>query len=394
MRITQLFKEFFESEKSGGIALIACTVISLGLANSPFGETYHHFWHTLLGGRSIEFWINDGLMTVFFLLIGLEIEREVYVGELSSRKNALLPFLAALGGVLIPALIHWEFNHDTIFQSGVGIPMATDIAFALGILSILGNRVPSSLKIFLTALAIIDDLIAILVIAVFYSTGFSFGYFALAMLIFVVLLAMNRLKVVALWLYILLGIFMWYFMLYSGIHATITGILLAFAIPFGTGEKKSLSYQLQHFLHQPVAFFILPLFAFANTGIIIPPNWSEGLLSTNSLGILLGLMLGKPIGIFLFSWGAVLAGYCVLPGGMRKRHLLGLGVLAGIGFTMSIFITLLAFKDEATVVDSKIAIFLASLIAGVVGYLMLKMTLPRKKNKGIEEDEDEGVLLI
>jgi len=394
MRITQLFKEFFESEKSGGIALIACTVISLGLANSPFGETYHHFWHTLLGGRSIEFWINDGLMTVFFLLIGLEIEREVYVGELSSRKNALLPFLAALGGVLIPALIHWEFNQDTIFQSGVGIPMATDIAFALGILSILGNRVPNSLKIFLTALAIIDDLIAILVIAVFYSTGFSFGYFALAMLIFVVLLAMNRLKVGALWLYILLGIFMWYFMLYSGIHATITGILLAFAIPFGTGGKKSLSYQLQHFLHQPVAFFILPLFAFANTGISIPPNWSEGLLSTNSLGILLGLMLGKPIGIFLFSWGAVLAGYCVLPGGMRKRHLLGLGVLAGIGFTMSIFITLLAFKDEATVVDSKIAIFLASLIAGVVGYLMLKMTLPRKTNKGKEEDEDEGVLLI
>ena len=386
MRITQLFKEFFESEKAGGIALIGCTIVSLGLANSPFAESYHHFWHSLLGGRPIEFWVNDGLMTVFFLLIGLEIEREVYIGELSTRKNALLPFLAALGGVMVPAMIHWGFNHGTPFQSGIGIPMATDIAFALGILSILGNRVPNSLKIFLTALAIMDDLMAIIVIAIFYSTGFSWFYFALAMLIFAVLLAMNRFKVRALWLYILLGIFMWYCMLYSGIHATITGILLAFAIPFGNGQKESISYRLQHFLHQPVAFFILPVFALANTGIAIPASWSEELFSSNSLGILLGLVLGKPVGIFLFSWAAVAAGFCTLPADMRKKHLLGIGVLAGIGFTMSIFITLLAFESPETVINSKIAVFLASLIAGVVGYTMLKITLPEKLRKEAEEE--------
>ena len=386
MRATRLFKEFFESEKAGGIALIFCTIVSLGIANSAWGESYTHFWHSLMGGRPIEFWVNDGLMTVFFLLIGLEIEREIYVGELSSRKNALLPFMAAVGGVAVPALIHFLLNRGTVYQGGIGIPMATDIAFALGILSILGNRVPNSLKIFLTALAIIDDLIAILIIAIFYSHGFSLLHFGLAMLIFLILLLLNRLNMLALWVYIVLGIFMWYFMLYSGIHATITGILLAFAIPFGTGKKDSISYQLQHFLHQPVAFFILPIFALANTGITIPPNWAESLASTNSLGIIFGLVIGKPLGIFLFAWGAIVAGLTSLPSGMRKRHLLGLGTLAGIGFTMSIFITLLAFKDPDIVINSKIAVFLASLVAGLAGFFFLKFTLPKKSKQEEEED--------
>lgn len=378
MKATKLFKEFFESEKSGGIALIFCTLVSLLLANSAFGEHYTHFWHVLLGGRPIEFWINDGLMTVFFLLIGLEIEREIYVGELSTRRNALLPFAAALGGVAVPAFLHFFLNRGTEYQAGIGIPMATDIAFALGILSLLGNRVPNSLKIFLTALAIMDDLIAILIIAIFYSKGFSFGYFGLAGLIFGVLLILNRLKVHQLWIYMVLGILMWYCMLNSGVHATITGILLAFTIPFGNGKEQSPSYKLQHFLHQPVAFLILPLFALANTGIVIPPNWSEGLLSSNSMGIMLGLVLGKPLGVSLFAWGAVAAGLTVFPEGMKRRHLVGIGALAGIGFTMSIFITLLAFKDPDTIIAAKIAVFIASLLAGLIGFIWLKVTLPQK----------------
>lgn len=376
MKATKIFKEFFSSEKSGGIALIFCTLVSLLLANSAFGETYTHFWHVLLGGRPIEFWINDGLMTIFFLLIGLEIEREVYVGELSSKRNAMLPFFAALGGVAVPALIHFGFNQGTDYQQGIGIPMATDIAFALGILSLLGNRVPTSLKIFLTALAIIDDLIAILVIAIFYSKGISWMFLGFAGLIFAILLVMNRMKVNRLWIYLVLGALMWYCMLNSGIHATITGILLAFTIPFGNGKENTPSYRLQHSLHHPVAFLILPLFALANTGIIIPPNWSEGLVSTNSLGILFGLVLGKPLGIFLFAWGAVSAGITAFPEDMKRTQVLGLGALAGIGFTMSIFITLLAFKDAETVVAAKIAVFLASLLAGIMGFMWLKITLP------------------
>ncbi len=384
MKITRLFKDFFESEKAGGLILIACTLISLGLANSYLGENYQHFWHAEIGERPIEFWINDGLMTVFFLLIGLEIEREIYIGELSSIKNALLPISAAIGGMIIPALIHYGFNHGTPFQNGIGIPMATDIAFALGILSLLGNKVPTSIKIFLTALAIIDDLGAIIIIAVFYSKSFLLEYFGLAMLLFGAMLVLNRLKVHKIWIYLVLGGLMWYCMLHSGIHATITGILLAFAIPFGTGGKKSPSYILQHRLHRPVAFIILPLFALANTGIIIPENWSEGLVSTNSLGISAGLIFGKPVGIVMFSILSVAVGLCTLPGGIRKRDLIGVGFLAGIGFTMSIFITLLAFDEADIITHSKIAVFAASLIAGFLGFIILKITLPNK----IEEEEE------
>jgi NhaA family Na+:H+ antiporter len=376
MKITRLFKDFFESERAGGLILIACTLLSLGIANSFFGEHYQHFWHSELGGRPIEFWINDGLMTVFFLLIGLEIEREIYIGELSNFRNALLPISAALGGMLVPALIHFGFNHGTPFQKGIGIPMATDIAFALGILSLLGNKVPASIKIFLTALAIIDDLGAIVIIALFYSKGFSIIYFGGALLLFGGMLVLNGLKVHKTWICLVLGIVMWYCMLHSGIHATITGILLAFAIPFGGKGEKSPSYLLQHRLHRPVAFVILPLFALANTGIAIPDNWAEGLVSTNSLGILAGLILGKPTGILAFSMLSIAIGLCSLPDGMRKRDLLGVGLLAGIGFTMSIFITLLAFNEADTITHSKIAVFLASIAAGLSGFIILKFTLP------------------
>lgn len=365
--------------------MIVCTAVSLGLANSYLGESYQHFWHSAIGGKPIEFWINDGLMAVFFLLIGLEIEREVYVGELSSIKNALLPISAAVGGMVVPALIHVGFNYGTPYQNGIGIPMATDIAFSLGILSLLGNKVPTSIKIFLTALAIIDDLGAIIIIAIFYSKGFSIEYFGFSILIFGVMLALNRLKVHKIWIYLLLGGLMWYCMLNSGIHATITGILLAFAIPFGSGDKKSPSYQLQHFLHRPVAFIILPLFALANTGILIPDNWTEGLLSTNSLGILAGLILGKPIGIAMFSILSVVIGLCALPSEIRKRDLIGVGFLAGIGFTMSIFITLLAFNEADMIIHSKIAVLIASFTAGLLGYFILKMTLVNKTEEEVLE---------
>jgi Na+:H+ antiporter, NhaA family len=376
MKITRLFKDFFDSEKSGGLILIVCTLISLLIANSGSGEQYIHFWHTDIGSRPIEFWINDGLMTIFFLLIGLEMEREIYIGELASIRGALLPVSAALGGMLVPALIHWGFNHGTPYQNGMGIPMATDIAFSLGILSLLGNKVPTSVKIFLTALAIIDDLGAIAVIAIFYSKGFSVGYFGAAALIFAGMIVMNRLKVHRVLIYLVLGGFMWYCMLHSGIHATITGVLLAFAIPFGNGDKKSPSYHLQHQLHRPVAFVILPLFALANTCIHLPPNWTSGLFSTNSLGIMTGLLIGKPIGIVVFSILSVVLGLSVLPEGLRKKDLWGIGLLAGIGFTMSIFITLLAFEDADLIAHSKIAVLAASLLAGLLGFLVLQLTLP------------------
>lgn len=387
MRISRLFKEFFESEKASGLVLMVCTVFSLVIANSPLGEKYIHLWHLPLAGEPLEFWINDALMTIFFLLVGLEIEREIYIGELSNPKNAVLPVLAALGGMMFPALIHWFFNNGTATASGVGIPTATDIAFSLGILSLLGNRIPVSLKIFLTALAIIDDLGAIVVIALFYSKGFDFYYFLAALGIFGFMIVLNRLKVYKIRIYLILGAIMWYCVLHSGIHATITGVLLAFAIPFGNGDKHSPSYHLQHLLHKPIAFLILPVFALANTGIIFSSGWTEQIFSTNSLGIILGLVLGKPIGIFLFTSIAIIAGWSALPENTKRIHILGAGFLAGIGFTMSIFITLLAFPEkEELIVGSKIAILLASLVAGIIGFIILKMIKPVIEPEEIIED--------
>lgn len=375
---SNLFNGFFESEKAGGLILIACTIISLVLANSIFGDSYLQFWHTSLGGKPLEYWINDGLMTIFFLLIGLELEREIYIGELSDFKNALLPIFAALGGMIVPAGIYLYFNFGTSTQSGAGIPMATDIAFALGILSLLGKKVPVSLKIFLTALAVIDDLGAILVIALFYTKTIFWINLLIALGIFGFLLILNRLKVRNLILYLIGGILMWYFMLHSGVHATITGVLLAFAIPFGNGDKKSTSYVLQHYLHKPVAFFILPLFALANTAISLNGDLGEILTEHYSIGIATGLIVGKPLGIFALSFLAVKIGICQLPYDLNWKSILGVGFLGGIGFTMSIFVTLLAFEDATIINNTKFVIILSSLVAGTIGYLGLKISLKRK----------------
>lgn len=375
---TKLFKDFFESEKAGGLILIGCTLISLVFANSVFSSGYLHFWHTNFAGQPIEYWINDGLMVIFFLLIGLELEREVYLGELSNIKNALLPIFGAIGGMLIPAAFYLFFNYGTNTQSGAGIPMATDIAFALGILSLLGNKVPTSLKIFLTALAVIDDLGAILVIALFYTKTLFWNNLLIALGIFVVLLILNRLKVRNLIPYLIGGVVMWYFMLNSGVHATITGVLLAFAIPFGNGNKQSTSFILQHFLHKPVAFIILPIFALANTAIILSSNMGEILTEHYSIGIALGLIVGKPLGIFALSFFAVKLGICELPSDLNWKSIIGVGFLGGIGFTMSIFVTLLAFDDTTIINNAKFIILLSSLTAGIIGFLSLKLTLKRK----------------
>lgn len=375
-RLSTLFTEFFQSEKAGGFILIACTIISLLIANSSWGSSYIHFWHEKLGGLSIEHWINDGLMAVFFLLVGLEIERELYVGELSEWRNAMLPIAAALGGMLIPAVIHFAFNNGTPTVTGFGIPMATDIAFALGILSLAGNRVPVNMKIFLTALAIIDDLGAILVIALFYTDNLNLVYLFAGLGIFGGLYLMGRLGVQKLVYYVLPGILLWYCFLQSGVHATISGVLLAFAIPFGKGDEGSPSYRLQHFLHKPVAFFIIPVFALANTGIVIAEGFHRSLFSANSLGIMAGLVLGKPIGVLGFSWLAVRIRLATLPLGVNWSGILVAGIIAGIGFTMSIFITLLAYTNGETITQSKIAILVASIFASMVGLFILFKNKP------------------
>jgi NhaA family Na+:H+ antiporter len=373
--LSRTFQRFFSSNKAGGIVLLACTLLSLLLANSSAGPGYLAFWRGELAGMSVEHWINDGLMAVFFLLVGLELERELYSGELSDVRNALLPIVAAAGGICIPALLHFSLNDGTATQGGMGIPMATDIAFALGVLALLGSRVPASLKVFLTALAVIDDLGAIVVIALFYTAKLQGAWLAGALAVFGALLCLNRLaRVTALWPYLLGGALMWFLMLKSGIHATIAGVLLAFAIPYSAQQedRRSPSHRLEHALHTPVAFVILPLFALANTGIVVGPGWAAELVSPNSLGILAGLVLGKPIGIFLFSLAAVSLGLCRLPGDLYWRHVAGAGILGGIGFTMSIFIANLAFPGQADAVTaSKIAILLASLAAGIAGFLWL-----------------------
>ena len=365
--ITRLFLDFFKSEKFSGFLLIGCTAVSLLLANSSWGEAYAHFWHHPFAGLTVELWINDGLMAVFFLLVGLEIEREIYIGELSTFRHAVLPIVAAVGGMVVPAGIHLFLNNGTPTASGAGIPMATDIAFALGILSLAGKAVPPAIKVFLTALAIIDDLGAILVIALFYTEQLSFLYLSIALLTFALLFFIGKKGITKGWIYGIGGMVLWYYMFRSGVHATISGVLLAFAIPFGKGGDQSLSARLQHFLHPVVAYFIVPVFALANTGIVLSSEIVHTLGSLNSLGILMGLTLGKPIGILLFSALAVQLKTASLPTGVAWKHILAAGMLAGIGFTMSIFITILAFPDPLTIVSSKVAILVASLLSAFIG---------------------------
>ena len=377
-KFVNLFNGFFESEKVAGLLLVICTIISLVVANSSFGEGYIHFIHQKVDlsfanvslSYSVEHWVNDGLMAIFFLMVGLEVERELYVGELADFKKAILPLGAALGGICIPALIHFTLNSGTPTQSGFAIPMATDIAFALGILALAGNKVPTSVKVFLTALAIIDDIGAILVIAFFYTKTVLFTYLLVAAGILLALFVLNRLRIRNLFFYIIPGIIVWYCFLKSGVHATIAGVLLAFVIPFHNDDDENVSYHLQHFLHKPVAFIILPIFALVNTAIPIPVNIIGSLSSSNSLGIVLGLVVGKLIGIFTIPFLLVKTGVADLQEGITWKNLVGIGLLGGIGFTMSMFISNLAFTDAELVSNSKLSILIASTVAAIAGLIV------------------------
>ena len=376
-QLSNTFNRFFESEKSSAIILVITTLISVALANSVMSDRYLALWKNEYVSLSLEHWINDGLMTIFFLMIGLELERELYVGELSLIRNALLPIFAALGGTLAPALIHYALNADLPTRDGIGIPMATDIAFALGALALLGKRIPASLKVFVVAFAVIDDLIAITVIALFYTDHVAMFYLAMSMGIFLVLLCLNRFfRISLLPVYLIGGVFMWVFMLKSGVHATVAGVMLAFAIPFWSHDQQqpSPSHRLENFLHKPVAFIVLPLFALANTGIVFGANWALDLATPNSLGVMLGLVVGKPLGVIILSMAVVLLGICKLPSEVTWSHMVGAGLLGGIGFTISIFITNLAFSNQDELINaSKIAVFTASLLAGLFGLLWLRV---------------------
>ncbi|MFV0220489.1 MULTISPECIES: Na+/H+ antiporter NhaA [Empedobacter] len=383
MIVSKLFNQFFHSQTSGGILLIFCTAFSLLLANSPIAESYDAIWLTDMFGHSFAHWINDGLMAIFFFLIGLELKREVFVGELSDTKKAILPVFAALGGMLIPAFIFFLTNKGTDTIHGFGIPMATDIAFAVAIITMLGKRVPLSLKVFLTALAVIDDLGAIVVIALFYPNPelpLDFTQFGIAIAILLGLFALNKLKVKSIIPYIIGGIAVWWFMLHSGIHATIAGVLVAFTIPFDKDDSKSLSAKMEHALHIPVAFIILPLFALANTAITIDGGGLAHFSIPLASGIFLGLVVGKPVGITLFTWIAVKLGLCELPTAVNFKRVFGVGILGGIGFTMSIFVSMLAFKDPSYINEAKLMILVASLTAAIVGFIVLKILLTTKQD--------------
>lgn len=388
MNLSIYFKKFFQSSQSSGIILIFCVLISLLIANSSIAENFQQFLDQEIGTEifhlkyPLSIWINDGLMAVFFLLVGLEIKREIIEGELSSFKNSSLPIFAAIGGMLVPAVIFGIFNSGTEYANGWGIPMATDIAFSLAILSMLGKKVPNSLKIFLAALAIVDDLGAILVIAIFYTEQIHWTYLLLSFGVTALLFLLNFLKVTKIVFYIIPGLFLWYFLHHSGIHATIAGVLLAFSIPTNTSNIKiSPLEKLEHSLHFPVSFLIMPIFALTNTNIMFNNEMIHGLTSTLGLGIICGLVLGKLIGINLFSLIAVKLKLSSLPQNSSWIQMIGVGFLAGIGFTMSIFIALLSFKEEIEIQDkAKFAILIASFLSAIAGFIILKINSKKKKN--------------
>lgn len=381
MKIKSLFHKFLESNSTGGIFLLCCVVVSLLIANSSLSDGFQRLLDAQIGGDvlglhlrySTLMWINDGLMAVFFLLVGLEIKREIVAGELSSFKKASLPILAAMGGVLFPALIFTAFAYGTEYASGWGIPVATDIAFALAVIMMLGRRVPIGLRVFLAALAIADDLCAILIIAVFYSSELNFVYLGLALLIFVSLLWMNKKGVKHLWVYIVGGLILWYLIHHSGVHATIAGVLTAFAIPLRSGDDHSPLIRLEHALVRPVNLLIMPIFALANTNIVLDVSMLQNLTTPLGLGICCGLFFGKPIGILLFSWLSIRLKISYLPSGVKWAHILGAGMLAGIGFTMSIFIANLSFSDAFILGEAKLFILLTSIFAGICGFLFLRI---------------------
>ncbi|CAD7816527.1 Na(+)/H(+) antiporter NhaA [Chryseobacterium aquaeductus] len=395
MKLSIYFKKFFESSQSSGILLIVCVGLALGIANSSMAENFQNFLDQEIGVNlfhlkyPVSIWINDGLMAIFFLLVGLEIKREVVEGELSSFKNASLPIFAAVGGMLVPAGIYALFNYGTKYSNGWGIPMATDIAFSLAIISMLGKRVPNSIKIFLAALAIVDDLGAILVIAIFYTNQIDWINLTLSFGIVGLLFTLNYLKFKKLIFYIIPGIFLWYFLHHSGIHATIAGVLLAFSIPTNISKIKiSPLEKLEHQLHFPVSFIIMPIFALTNTNITFTNGMVDGIFSGLGLGIIFGLIFGKLIGINLFSLIAIKLKISSLPQNSSWSQMLGVGLLAGIGFTMSIFIALLSFKNQLQIQDeAKFAILIASFIAAVSGFVVLNLC-SKKIEEAEETDED------
>ncbi|BDQ03177.1 Na+/H+ antiporter NhaA [Ignavibacterium sp.] len=429
-KILSPIQEFMHAETSGGIILIICTIIALIWANSPFADSYHHLWHTYLtfdfGGyvlkHSLHHWINDGLMVIFFFVVGLEIKRELLVGELSSAKKAALPVAGALGGMILPALIYFYFNGGKEGAAGWGIPMATDIAFVVGIMALLGPKFPFSLKIFILALAIVDDIGAVLVIAIFYTAEISITALIIGAAIILLLIVFNRLGVRSLIVYTIMGIALWLAFLESGVHATVAGVLLAFTIPvssrintrkFTTETKQLLDefeksgehgenvltnenrltlvqsiegncekiltplQRFEHLLHPWVAFFIMPVFALANAGVTIGSGFTDALTNPISIGIILGLFLGKQFGIFGFSLLAIKLGLASKPEGVNYTKMYGAGILAGIGFTMSLFIANLAFPTEELLNIAKVGVLTASLIAGIVGFIVVKIGLTK-----------------
>ncbi|MFZ1518839.1 MAG: Na+/H+ antiporter NhaA [Ignavibacteriaceae bacterium] len=430
-RLTNPIQNFLHQQASGGILLIIATVIALAWANSPFAESYYHLWHTYIkidvGGigfnYSLHHWINDGLMVIFFFVVGLEIKREMLVGELSSAKKAALPIAAALGGMIFPALIYTVFNLGSEGSSGWGIPMATDIAFVVGILALLGNRVPLALKIFILALAIVDDLGAVLVIAIFYTSEISLASLMIGGGLIILLIIMNKIGVRSLLVYTFVGIALWLAFLKSGVHATVAGVLLAFTIPVASrintqkfknetenlitefdnagehGEDVLTNSQrleiidkienncekiltplqrFEHGLHPWVSFFIMPVFALANAGVTIGSGLSSALTHPVSIGIVLGLFVGKQIGIFSFSYLAVKLKLASEPEGVSWKKIYAASVLAGIGFTMSLFIANLAFNSPELLNISKVGILTGSLLSGIVGFIILKSALSKK----------------
>ncbi|MCJ8154594.1 Na+/H+ antiporter NhaA [Chryseobacterium sp. SSA4.19] len=391
MNLTLYFKKFFSSSQTSGIILIFCVLISLLIANSSAAEGFQSALDQEAGTDflglkyPVSIWINDGLMAIFFLLVGLEIKREMVGGELSSFKNASLPIFAAVGGMLVPAVIYTVFNFGTKYGNGWGIPMATDIAFSLAIISLLGKSIPNSIKIFLTALAIVDDLGAIAVIAVFYTDQIHWTYLLLSSAVAALLFLLNFLKVTKIIFYLVPGLFFWYFLHHSGIHATIAGVVLAFSIPtnVSTTEISPLE-KLEHQLHIPVSFFIMPVFALTNTNITFNHEMVSGITNTLGLGIICGLVLGKLIGINIFSFIAIKFRLSSLPQNASWKQMLGVGFLAGIGFTMSIFIALLSFKGSDDIQDeAKFAILIASVLSGILGFTVLKLS---SKNHIIGEE--------
>jgi NhaA family Na+:H+ antiporter len=384
-RRISLMRRFFDSEASAGMILMGVTVIALTIANSPLADTYFAVLKTYVLGLSVLHWINDALMAVFFLLVGLEIKREMLDGQLSTWPRRILPGIAALGGMIAPALIYLAITrNEPQLHHGWAIPTATDIAFALGVLAILGPRVPKSLTIFLTALAILDDLGAIIIIALFYTSDLSLAMLGAAALCLLVLVAFNRFGIVSLLPYLAVGAILWFFVLKSGIHATLAGVALALTIPLHANPKKTRAedaplHRLEHALHGWVAYAVIPIFGFANAGVSLSGLSLDAVLSPLPLGIAMGLFIGKQLGVYAFSYGAIHLGFADVPAGATRAQCYGVALLCGIGFTMSLFIGALAFPDQPELSDAtKIGVLMGSALSALAGYIVLSLA-PREK---------------